>query len=870
MKLSVVVPVHDGGSDLRACLEAIGRSSRPPDEILVVDDGSNDDSAAVARELGARVFSLTDGPHGPARARNRGAARCSGEVLVFVDADVEVHPDTLGRFERALADDPQLAGVFGSYDDRPPAPGNVSRYKNLLHHFVHQRGAGEAETFWAGCGAIRREVFKTSGGFCEAYRRPSIEDIELGARLRAAGHRIRLAPDILCTHRKRWTLRSLLHTDIFARAVPWTRLILSQGRLPAGLNTDRASRWSAAFAVLAVVAVLAAVGALAARRPLAAAGAAAVLAAAVVAVAAWNRSLYRFFFAHGGWRFRLTAVSLHFLYLLYSSAVFAGLLAFERLTGGAPSPGHAEGKRRTPASARRRHAAGFILFVALFSLYVGKGDPLPGADAVPNVHLAANLLARGSLAYTPESHPSFFRWRVVQDGRVQWAQFRYWQERLDGRTMRELLLRGELHDPQPYYYLSKTRKPGVYVSSYGAATGLFALPFVAAVAPFVPDLRYRTDLLWFLGKLAASFGVAASAWLLFVVAADRLRLSSAIWLTLAYGIGTSVWSVSSQTLWQHAPGEFFLALGMFCLFRRSLSWGAFFAGFAFALAFMCRPTNSLAVAAGFLVLLGDRRALARYVLGAAPVAVAFLLYNWHFFDQFVTFGQVTALAARHKLEDSTVLFRHSLAAGLAGVLVSPSRGVFVYSPVFVFSVWGASRIWKERRWLPLRAAAIAVAGIWLVTARWQGWWGGWCFGYRLVVDTAILLAFLAVPVMERIRARRSTAVVAGLLLLFSTGIQLLGAFSYDVVGWNNRPGFVALSPGGKPAAGYFTTREEVTAYCQVRGCTFTEANMSVDRNQFRSRLWSIRDSQIIYYLSQPLQARKRRLESVRQFLLSDG
>ena len=308
MKLSVVVPVHNGGPDLRACLEAIARSSRRPDELLVVDDGSTDGAVACARELGAKVFSLPDGPHGPAWARNRGAARSAGDVLVFVDADVEIHPDALERFARAFADDPELAAVFGSYDDHPSAPGHVSRYKNLLHHFVHQQGAGDAETFWAGCGAIRRDVFKSAGGFSEAYRRPSIEDIELGARLRAAGHRIRLAPEILCTHRKRWTLRSLLRTDIFARAVPWTRLILSQGKLPAGLNTDRKSRWSAAGVGLAGLAAVAVAAGLVTRRPFVAVGAAALAVGAVAAVAALNRGLYRFFFAHGGWRFRLTAI----------------------------------------------------------------------------------------------------------------------------------------------------------------------------------------------------------------------------------------------------------------------------------------------------------------------------------------------------------------------------------------------------------------------------------------------------------------------------------------------------------------------------------------------------------------------------------
>src|ERR687894_766679 len=93
-------------------------------------------------------------------------------------------PDELSRIEAAFADDPGLTALFGSYDDRPEAPGAVSGFRNLLHHHVHQGGAGPARTFWAGLGAVRRDAFVAAGGFDEGrYPVPSIEDIELGMRL---------------------------------------------------------------------------------------------------------------------------------------------------------------------------------------------------------------------------------------------------------------------------------------------------------------------------------------------------------------------------------------------------------------------------------------------------------------------------------------------------------------------------------------------------------------------------------------------------------------------------------------------------------------------------------------------------------------
>ena len=314
MKLSVVIPVHNGGDSLRRCLAALATSGRPPDEVVVVDDASADKSAEMAGSFGARVISLPGGPHGPAAARNRGAALAGGDVLVFVDADVAVHPDTLARIECYLAEQPSIAALFGSYDDNPPARGLVTRYKNLLHHYVHQHGRREAFTFWAGCGAMRRDVFIALGGFDESYGRPSIEDIDLGGRLRQAGCRVWLCPDVQVTHLKRWTLGSLLCSDIFERAIPWTRLILRRRHLPADLNLAAGSRLSALAAWAALICL-----ALGFWSPWLWAGAL----PAVALLGALNAGLYRFFARQGGVRFALGAAGLHGLYLLYSSLAFA-------------------------------------------------------------------------------------------------------------------------------------------------------------------------------------------------------------------------------------------------------------------------------------------------------------------------------------------------------------------------------------------------------------------------------------------------------------------------------------------------------------------------------------------------------------------
>lgn len=241
-RISVVIPVYNAADTLAECLASLALSAGRPHEIIVVDDGSSAGQslqiAALVAEHGGCLVCQTN--TGAAAARNRGARVSTGELLVFLDSDVCVHPGTIGQLAAAFAD-PQLAAVFGSYDDNPrsggPSAANVvSDFRNLLHHFVHQESRRQASTFWAGCGAVRKSIFDRTG-FDESYTGATIEDVAFGLRLTAAGHRIELRREIQVTHLKCWTLRSFLSTDLFCRAIPWTRMMLANGGgLPADLN----------------------------------------------------------------------------------------------------------------------------------------------------------------------------------------------------------------------------------------------------------------------------------------------------------------------------------------------------------------------------------------------------------------------------------------------------------------------------------------------------------------------------------------------------------------------------------------------------------------------------------------------------------
>jgi len=312
MRISVIVPVRDGGDAFRACLSSLTACEPAAHELIVVVDGADSGSAALASAAGANVVQLVS-TVGPARARNIGAASASGDVLLFVDADVVVPPALIGRVAACLLSAPDMAAVIGSYDAAPADPGFLSQYRNLLHHYVHQTGREDASTFWCGCGAIRRAVFLDADGFNGGFSDPSIEDIEFGYRLRRAGFRIRLAKDLQVTHLKRWTPLLLLRTDIFARAVPWTRLIIQSRTLPNDLNVSTRSRASVALVFALTVALAAS--------PWVRSGGAAAILAALGLVAA-NTGFYGFLWRVRGPVFMLAALPWHWLYYVCAGLGF--------------------------------------------------------------------------------------------------------------------------------------------------------------------------------------------------------------------------------------------------------------------------------------------------------------------------------------------------------------------------------------------------------------------------------------------------------------------------------------------------------------------------------------------------------------------
>jgi GT2 family glycosyltransferase len=310
LKLSIVVPVYEAGAALGYCLQALNGNADAA-EVLVVDDGSTEDSAATCRSAGARLIPMKTN-QGAAAARNAGVRAASGDYVVFVDADVVLHPHALRRIRETIQSNPQWSAFFGSYDDTPADKGLVGQYRNLLHHYTHQRTASPAPHFWTGIGVIKRQDFWRVGGFDETLRH--LEDVELGSRLNRAGLVIHVVPDLLGMHLKRYTLLSMIRTDLIQRAIPWA-LLLRAGRIPHNkFVTSSAQMLSAAGTSLMLVSV-----------PVAFAlsgllGAAMACAGALI-FAAVNSDFANFLRAKRGVVFLLACIPLH---LIHTTCALAG------------------------------------------------------------------------------------------------------------------------------------------------------------------------------------------------------------------------------------------------------------------------------------------------------------------------------------------------------------------------------------------------------------------------------------------------------------------------------------------------------------------------------------------------------------------
>lgn len=232
--VSVVIPAYNAAGPLRRCLTALARSLDRPAEIIVVDDGSRDATAAVAGEFGCRVIRLPAN-RGPASARNAGAEAARSPLVWFLDSDTTVAPSTLGvavrRLTRSGAD-----AVVGRYAKEPLNPGLFARYYCLLKHWSHRLGCDRYNVLAGQCAMIRRELFLTVGGYQPFRPGVDIENEELGRRVAARG-RIVLDPELQVAHEFAGPVK--LARSLGRRSFWWTRYFTRHWTFERALTTRR-------------------------------------------------------------------------------------------------------------------------------------------------------------------------------------------------------------------------------------------------------------------------------------------------------------------------------------------------------------------------------------------------------------------------------------------------------------------------------------------------------------------------------------------------------------------------------------------------------------------------------------------------------
>jgi glycosyltransferase involved in cell wall biosynthesis len=322
LSISLIIPTNRVDVHLEQCLERIGHCTPPPQEVIVVIDGDRGQVLPDMEHVNLKTIRLPISG-GPGRARNIGAGEAVGDLLLFIDADVIVPENICSRMADAFSREPSPDAVFGSYDANPGAQDTVSQYKNLLHHYTHQHSNSEAFTFWTGCGAILRSRFIELNGFNENYDQPSVEDIELGYRLKQAGGTILLDKRIQVTHLKKWSLVNMIRTDFFHRAIPWSRVVFQYGSMHNDMNIDLNSRISVALTFLMLLCFL-----------LTQVSSVFFLSTLLLFVLLLflNRGLFLFFLKKRGMFFLLKILPLHLLYFFLSGIAFC-LVFLQHLFG---------------------------------------------------------------------------------------------------------------------------------------------------------------------------------------------------------------------------------------------------------------------------------------------------------------------------------------------------------------------------------------------------------------------------------------------------------------------------------------------------------------------------------------------------------
>lgn len=335
----------------------------------------------------------------------------------------------------------------------------------------------------------------------------------------------------------------------------------------------------------------------------------------------------------------------------------------------------------------------------------------------------------------------------------------------------------------------KRSSDGRWMSQYPPGSSLVAIPFVLPFA-LIRDTPLDPAGMQHLGKLVAATCSAAAVALFFSICLAWAP-GSAILATLLFALGSELWTIGSQGLWQHGPATLWLTLALHGLIGRGPSpaparhrvFRCVWTGAALGLAVLTRPTTAIFAAATLMAFAwrGAWRDALATTLGLAPPLVFLLLWN-EIHSESPLMGVYGSLIH---------LWTMPLHVGLAGLLVAPSRGLLVYTPALLLVPMGIAALLRDRRtgstqvrvvWIAWLLASVATL---VLYARFSAWWGGWCFGPRYLIETLPILCLCFALGVANLRSQKLRG-LAWALVSLSIGVQVLGVFGDDGGAWNAR------------------------------------------------------------------------------------
>ncbi|HKU45215.1 MAG TPA: hypothetical protein VJR89_43950 [Polyangiales bacterium] len=521
---------------------------------------------------------------------------------------------------------------------------------------------------------------------------------------------------------------------------------------------------------------------------------------------------------------------------------------------------------------RRRGVTALLFGLTLLGIYQADDSIIEEGDAIANVELATNLLRTGQLHFSRRTSPIVFNWRSSAPLQERDDFYvRSWRETIENKPAGYWYATGHLEFNGPRYFVVKSPVREAYVCTFGIIAGLSMVPLAAVLSAIDPHFTRTEWLKLTAAKLHAGGLIALSAVLIFLIGLRYVRARYALGIAAAYALGTCVWAISSETLWQQTV-NIALLTGVAYTFIKIVEDGshrsAWICGFLLGMAIAGRPTALFVLLAiGCYLWLHRREALAPLIYGALPVPFLIAIYNQYYFGSPLNFGQelVGHQVALFKTGTGNI-WQTPAIVGFIGLMLSPSRGLLVFSPFLAPAFWGVYRVWTRPQYRALRPLTLAAGATMLLQSKWFDWWGGWAYGYRPWLEATPVLALCLLPVIGSIFRRPWAAGLFVVALGWSVFVQGLGALAYDKY-WNARALHRVNSLRDEPA--FFETEELARDFAQRSGGTYAGTyNCNIDFRECRYRLWSIDDNVIGFYLGERFEIARNSRTRLGWFMLS--